>query len=831
MRWITIAFSEHQPLSKTLIVSFIVFFYNSLIFSLPFIFYVLIRGIFSKRIFSYFGFIVSWITIEHLQQKIELSNPWLILGSGFSTFHQIIQWYEFTGVLGGSAWILIVNILTLELIITFKTGRGIRPIPVFLFTVVPVLLSLYLYSSKIQPTKSCNVLIVQPNIKSDDPNDNETVDKVVDKLFSFSGEARQADYYVFPETAISKYILENSVDQDKLVVAIRRRLKRHPNRIVITGALTGRLYTHQESESSRFDKNTGFYSDHFNSAIQIDANKTRVYHKVKLVPGVEAIPYRNLLGFLKPLFSFFRGSPWGYGKSQSSKIFTSEDGKKVSPVICYESAWSEYVAQCVNTGGQFITVMTNDMWLGNSIGKDQHLEFAKLRAIENRRFVVCAANTGISCFINMKGDVLQRTVWGKRAVLQGRIKLKNQRSFYTINHSLLGNLSTLSTLIVLILIFSMRIKGVFAKFFFRRVSTHSLTFFLFLFVLTGSSCTSTVSLEDANSEDTLVPKINYDTTKVGVEEIRLGQFDLEIISNGRLSALRNAEIKFPTDEVIEQIYVKNGSNVRIGQRLAELNATQLKNRLNRSKDAFEKARIEFDDRLIDYGYRLKDSAHIPSDILHMAKVKSGYNNAKYDYIETLNAFRRTTITAPFSGRIANLEAREYNAAETFRRLCTVIDDSEMLIDFNVLEAELNFIHIGGAIEVIPYGIKSSVKGVVSAINPVIDENGMIKVTGLIRNPSGLLLNGMNVKVIVKKSLTNKLCVPKSALLQRQDREVVFTYEKGKAKWNYVEAGLQNSKYVIINSGLKAGQIVITQNNFNLANDVAVQVDNDAATRE
>jgi RND family efflux transporter MFP subunit len=315
------------------------------------------------------------------------------------------------------------------------------------------------------------------------------------------------------------------------------------------------------------------------------------------------------------------------------------------------------------------------------------------------------------------------------------------------------------------------------------------------------------------------PRVLIKTAKV-----RDGNFNLEIISNGKALAVKNADVKFPLNVEIEKIFVRNGAVVRKGQVLALLNNTDLRNKLNRNKEALEKAKVELDDRLIDFGYRLKDSVKIPAEIMRMAKVKSSYNSALYDYADARTALARARIIAPFSGRVANLEAREYNDSETFRKLCSLVDDSRMLVEFNVLEAEFVSINRGSSIDVIPYGSNQTIKGTVTAINPEIDENGMIKITGEVSNASGTLLNGMSVKVIAKKSVADKLYIPKEAVVQRQNRNVVFTYQKGLAKWNYVETGIENQKSITIESGLKAGQQVIISNNFNLAHDSEVEID-------
>jgi RND family efflux transporter MFP subunit len=304
-----------------------------------------------------------------------------------------------------------------------------------------------------------------------------------------------------------------------------------------------------------------------------------------------------------------------------------------------------------------------------------------------------------------------------------------------------------------------------------------------------------------------------------------------VISNGKVSALRHAEIRFPIQESIKSIFVKNGDKVSKGQLLALLNPLDLTSKVERSRSAVEKSLIDLDDRLIDYGYRLKDSAKVPPGILRMAKTRSGYNSAVYDYTDTRTALNKTRIVAPFSGKISDLEAREFNNTDLFKKLCYVIDDSQMQVEFNVLESEYRFLSVGSSLSVIPYGTEAAVFGTVSQVNPVIDASGMIKITGSIRNTGDALLDGMSVKIVVKKAVAGKLFVPKEAVLQRQNRSVVFTYQNGRAKWNYVETGIENTRYVTILSGLAPGQQVIVHNNASLAHDAEVSIDESAATYE
>jgi len=304
-------------------------------------------------------------------------------------------------------------------------------------------------------------------------------------------------------------------------------------------------------------------------------------------------------------------------------------------------------------------------------------------------------------------------------------------------------------------------------------------------------------------------------------------FFSEILSNGVVHAQQKADIKFPLNYTITDIRVHNGQYVEKGELLAMLDDSIVQHKKERSRQAMEKSRVDLDDKLIDYGYRLSDSAHIPPDIMKMAKIRSGYLSAGFDYRDALEELKGTRIMAPFSGRIADLEARVYNSADVFHKLCVLIYDKILIVDFPVLESEYRLLKIGHQVEVRPFNDNGPVyKGAISTINPTIDENGMIHVTAQIDNANGYLLDGMNVHISLLTNEGDKLVVPREAILEREGRNVIFTAENGRAKWNFVTLGKQNSRFQVVLSGLKPAEKVIVTNNINLAHGTELSLDKD-----
>ena len=237
-----------------------------------------------------------------------------------------------------------------------------------------------------------------------------------------------------------------------------------------------------------------------------------------------------------------------------------------------------------------------------------------------------------------------------------------------------------------------------------------------------------------------------------------------------------ADLRFETSEVIARIYVKNGDRVYKGQKLAELDKFRLEQKLSQAEDALLKAELELKDVLIGQGYTPDDFSKVPVETMKLAKVKSGYEQSKSQYELTKRETEHATLTAPFDGVVANLFSKPYNPANTSEVFCTILDTKGMEAEFTVLENELAFIKKGDKVTVIPYAGGSSFEGSVSEINPLVDTNGMVKVKADV-NGEGKLFSGMNVRVSVRRNLGEQLVIPKTAVVLRSGKQVVFTLEK------------------------------------------------------
>jgi apolipoprotein N-acyltransferase len=410
----------------------------------------------SKKI-AYLGLICFYVSTEYLHQTWDLAFPWMTLGNGFAGMHQLAQWYEYTGVYGGSIWILLSNILIFE---TYKAwtnnGKKVTLITIFLATLfLPIGLSLYIYNNYQEKSVPTNVVVVQPNVDPYQKYGSITPQDQLNNLIQLSDSVAQmnTEYFIWPETALPNYVDEDQIRSDANFLRAQQFLNKYKNGTLITGIESVKWYNEKQTLSAIKHEPSGKYYDHYNSALQIENSAhLEIYHKSKLVPGVEKMPFPKVFSFLAPVFKHLGGSTSGYGWQEKPSVFYAYSGIGVAPVICYESIWGNWVAESVKNGAQFIAIITNDGWWGNTSGKDQHLMYAKLRALETRRWVVRSANTGISGFINQKGDVVKQTKWWTRTAIKADINLNDEITFYVKNGDLLAKIAVALALVLALFI-------------------------------------------------------------------------------------------------------------------------------------------------------------------------------------------------------------------------------------------------------------------------------------------------------------------------------------------------------------------------------------------
>ncbi len=348
-----------------------------------------------------------------------------------------------------------------------------------------------------------------------------------------------------------------------------------------------------------------------------------------------------------------------------------------------------------------------------------------------------------------------------------------------------------------------------------------------LFVLLYS-CSAPTEKKAAVEQN--VSSANTDfVTEVDIMVLQPTNFHLELISNGRLFARRKSRLSFPLSEQIQELHIKNGQVVQAGQLLAVLCDKNLQRRLKQAELRFAHASLEMEDILLGRWFTIRDSLKVPPEVWEMAGVRSGYSEALLELQNIKTDIAQTRIRAPFAGVVAGVDVQVYEQVGMGDQLCTLIDHTAFLVRFPVMENELSMVNTGARVEVIPFAAPDkSWHGHIESVNPQVDEHGRVEITALISDARGLM-EGMNVKVLMISSLPEQLVVPRSAVLYRDNLEVLFKYTGGKAEWTYVNVIHQNTTHysVMANpdrvAGLQPGDTVIVSGNANLAHGSPVNI--------
>ncbi|MFI8378776.1 apolipoprotein N-acyltransferase [Leeuwenhoekiella sp. NPDC079379] len=445
---------------------------NSLLMTFVWLLYARILKRFTVNLSLAF-LIATWMLFEFLHLNWDFSWPWLNLGNAFATHTGWIQWYEYTGTFGGTLWILITNALLYKALLQYTETRNRkflygRLVLAFAIIIVPITLSQFIYNSYTEVENPVEVVLLQPNIDPYTEKYNTTNERIADLLFEESAQAltQETAFLIAPETVLAEgagvdlrnfeYSSEKAKAQDFL--------QKYPNLNYLAGIQFYRLYT-KESDLLPTSNYVGndrlgnpLWADFFNSAFLLNSSeKSQIYHKSKLVVGVENFPYQSIL---KPLLGDVMidlGGTVSMKTIQENRVaFTGLDGTKVGPVICYESVYGGFVTDYVNAGSQFLAIITNDAWWGDTQGHKQHLNYARLRAIENRRSIARSANTGISAIINQKGEIEKELGYGLGGSLKGVINKNDEITFYTKYGDYLAKMAFIPAVAIFIVSFFRR---------------------------------------------------------------------------------------------------------------------------------------------------------------------------------------------------------------------------------------------------------------------------------------------------------------------------------------------------------------------------------------
>jgi membrane fusion protein, multidrug efflux system len=309
--------------------------------------------------------------------------------------------------------------------------------------------------------------------------------------------------------------------------------------------------------------------------------------------------------------------------------------------------------------------------------------------------------------------------------------------------------------------------------------------------------------------------------------IQREDFTREIISNGKLAAIQKAELYFKTEGIIEAVNVKNGQSVTRGEVLSSLQNTDILFNTKKAEIAFEKAILAKRSDLMSMGYIDVNEKDIPEDRLRISNVRSGFSDAELTLEDAHLTLEKAVLKAPFTGKVEGVKQKPYEKVKLSEPFCTLINDVRFTIDFPLLETEVSEVQVGQQVTVTPIAGAKATTGAITEINPRIDENGLVWIKAEVNNPGGYL-EGMNVKVSIKKAIPNQLIVPKQAVVLRQNREVLFRYTGGISYWTYVNVLDENESQYSVEAAegasLNPGDTVIISNNLNLAHESEVVIE-------
>ena len=426
----------------------------------------LIFGLFrlSKKKFSgalpYLFLMVAWIAWERFYFDAEISWPWLVLGNSFARTLWAVQWYEYTGALGGSLWIWICNLGIFGMLVALSDGSwhqfnnkaktaaltGLAAALTVPFIISPVIGARYRHSMDTQ--EQLSVLIIQPNIDPYNKFQALTQDEqnaILEAQTAQSIAYRKGDslasplLVIAPETFTSD-IITGQYERSRTWRRFTDFLKDYPNVSMLFGA-SSYDYIFSEKAPSHTARNVrdGLWIESHNSALMIDGTaKTEIFHKSKLVVAVEHTPYPAIFCKIDDML----GGVMGRCVGQDEVTLLHASDIPVGCAVCYESVYGEYYTGYIRKGARAMTIITNDAWWGDTPGYRQHLSYASLRAIETRRSIARCANTGISAIISPSGEVLNPTPWWEKAVIKASIPLRDDITFFVSHGDITGRVCT-----------------------------------------------------------------------------------------------------------------------------------------------------------------------------------------------------------------------------------------------------------------------------------------------------------------------------------------------------------------------------------------------------
>lgn len=304
--------------------------------------------------------------------------------------------------------------------------------------------------------------------------------------------------------------------------------------------------------------------------------------------------------------------------------------------------------------------------------------------------------------------------------------------------------------------------------------------------------------------------------RVSVQRLYRQNFNGEIISQGNIKSRYRSDVAFEVVGKIEKIYIQVGQRVKKGQVLARLDNFIFKHELEKIEQKIAQAQFNIEEKLISLGFETNGDS-IDKTLMDRLAIEFNLNAYQTDRKLAEYQLEKSKIKAPISGIVSEVEAQAGNWTSNYEKLCTIIGDDDLQVVFPILESEIMFVKANQLIIFHPlYQIDKKYEGRIIAITPEVDEYGMLTTYASIKESNKSLFEGMKVRIYIQEKIPNQLVVPKSAVVDRQGQQLVFTCKNGLAHWNYVQLGQENSQFYTIKEGLLEGDTIIIDNNLYLS---------------
>lgn len=464
--WVGSWTSEADPF--LMIGGVLLLFLNSALFLIPSTLFYFARKT-SGRLAAFLLLPFFWVTYEYLYMITDASFPWLTLGNGMAHFLHFIQIADIIGALGLSLLAVFINVFLYLALKEFRANKKYSYIftcTALLLFIIPIIYSSYRLDTFSVSGKTIRVGLIQPNLDPWNKWSGSGGMELTREYLNLSKEAvgKGAKVIFWPETALPFYLRDGGHRDvmDSIFSFVQKN-----NVYLITGMPDFTYFPNksQAPPDAKFSRVSEMYYATYNSVLMFSPYSYRIerYAKQKLVPFGERVPFVDALPILGDIIKWNVGiSGWNVGRDTLvfnlvEKSSPAADTVKVNSLVCFESVYPALVAAFTQRGAELISVVTNDSWYGNSSGPYQHKEISVLRAIENRRTVVRAANGGISTIIDPLGETVTESKMFTKTTITGDAPLESELTFYSKHPLIIPVLSLIVSVLTAVIFVLLKI--------------------------------------------------------------------------------------------------------------------------------------------------------------------------------------------------------------------------------------------------------------------------------------------------------------------------------------------------------------------------------------